>query len=589
MAPAKIAHEDDPHRWDDLKRLLTETGRLYIWRYAVALVLLGVVSATTAATAWLMKDVINEVFIAKSQSALIFVAVSVLVIYLARGAASYGQGVILTKIGNSIVANGQERLTKKLLQDDVASVLSRTSSEIVQKQVMAADSARQLLLLFVTIIGRDVLTLLGLIGVMLVQDPLVSSVVLLALPIAAVLVGRLGKRMRGVVRRQVVLGVSLADQLRQVIQGFRIVKAFGMEAKMGARLAETIEEQRRNNDRGAVLHARSQPIVETLAGVAVALVILYGGWRVIGEGATPGAFFSFITALLLAYDPARRLAGARVQMEQGLTGLRIFYEMIDAKPAVVDRSDATPLSDPRGAVRYENVSFAYTAGQPILDQLDLVIEAGKTTAIVGSSGSGKSTLLSLLLRFWHPQTGTITIGGQDIESVAAESLRAGMAYVGQDSFLFDGTIRENILVGAPGADQAAIEAAARAAQAHDFIAELPEGYETPVGELASRLSGGQKQRIAIARAFLRNAPLLLLDEPTAALDAQSEEALRQTLADLAEGRTTILLAHRLASVMRADKIVALENGRVVEEGTHAELLAAGGLYARLYRMQVGEG
>ena len=589
MAPAKIAHEDDPHRWDDLKRLLTETGRLYIWRYAVALMLLGVVSATTAATAWLMKDVINEVFIAKSQSALIFVAVSVLVIYLARGAASYGQGVILTKIGNSIVANGQERLTKKLLQDDVASVLSRTSSEIVQKQVMAADSARQLLLLFVTIIGRDVLTLLGLIGVMLVQDPLVSSVVLLALPIAAVLVGRLGKRMRGVVRRQVVLGVSLADQLRQVIQGFRIVKAFGMEAKMGARLAETIEEQRRNNDRGAVLHARSQPIVETLAGVAVALVILYGGWRVIGEGATPGAFFSFITALLLAYDPARRLAGARVQMEQGLTGLRIFYEMIDAKPAVVDRSDATPLSDPRGAVRYENVSFAYTAGQPILDQLDLVIEAGKTTAIVGSSGSGKSTLLSLLLRFWHPQTGTITIGGQDIESVAAESLRAGMAYVGQDSFLFDGTIRENILVGAPGADQAAIEAAARAAQAHDFIAELPEGYETPVGELASRLSGGQKQRIAIARAFLRNAPLLLLDEPTAALDAQSEEALRQTLADLAEGRTTILLAHRLASVMRADKIVALENGRVVEEGTHAELLAAGGLYARLYRMQVGEG
>lgn len=580
---------DDPHRWDDLKRLLTETGRLYIWRYAVALVLLGVVSATTAATAWLMKDVINEVFIAKSQSALIFVAVAVLVIYLARGAASYGQGVILTKIGNSIVANGQERLTKKLLQDDVASVLSRTSSEIVQKQVMAADSARQLLLLFVTIVGRDVLTLLGLIGVMLVQDPLVSSVVLLALPIAAVLVGRLGKKMRGVVRRQVVLGVNLADQLRQVIQGFRIVKAFGMEAKMGARLAETIEEQRRNNDRGAVLHARSQPIVETLAGVAVALVILYGGWRVIGEGATPGAFFSFITALLLAYDPARRLAGARVQMEQGLTGLRIFYEMIDAKPAVVDQPDATPLADPRGAVRYDDVSFAYVPGQPILDQLNLVIEAGRTTAIVGASGSGKSTLLSLLLRFWHPQTGTITIGGQDIESVTAESLRAGMAYVGQDSFLFDGTIRENILVGAPGADQAAIETAARAAQAHDFIAELPEGYETPVGELASRLSGGQKQRIAIARAFLRNAPLLLLDEPTAALDAQSEEGLRQTLADLAEGRTTILLAHRLASVMRADKIVALENGRVIEQGTHGELLAAGGLYARLFRMQVGEG
>jgi ATP-binding cassette, subfamily B, bacterial MsbA len=589
MRPETVADPSDTSRYDLIRRLLGETAVLYVWRYALALVLLGIVSATTAATAWLMKDVINDIFIAKSQSALIFVSLAVLVIYIARGAASYGQGVILTKIGNSIVARGQERLTRKLLQDDVASVLSRTSSEIVQKQVMAADSARQLLLLLVTVVGRDILTLVGLIGVMLVQDPLVTSVVLLALPVAAVLVGGLGKRMRRVVHRQVALGVSLADQLRQVIQGFRIVKAFGMETTMGSRLAETIEEQRRNNDRGAVLHARSQPIVETLAGVAVSLVILYGGWRVISAGATPGAFFSFITALLLAYDPARRLAGARVQMEQGMTGLAIFYEMVDAKPGVVDRPDAETLRNPRGEVRFSDVSFDYAPGHPVLDHLDLVFEPGRTTAIMGASGSGKSTILSLLLRFWHPTSGRITIDGQDIETVTAASLRADMAYVGQDSFLFDGTILENILVGAPGADVFAVQAAAKAAQAHDFIMELPDGYDTPVGELASRLSGGQKQRIAIARAFLRNAPLLLLDEPTAALDARSEEAIRLTLTELAEGRTTILLAHRLASVMRADKIIAIENGRVVEQGTHADLLAANGLYARMFRMQVGEG
>jgi ATP-binding cassette, subfamily B, bacterial MsbA len=584
-----VTEPSETSRLPLIRRLLGETAVLYVWRYVIAFILLGVVSATTAATAWLMKDVINEIFIAKSQSALITVSLAVLVIYIARGAASYGQGVILTKIGNSIVARGQERLTRKLLQDDVASVLSRTSSEIVQKQLMAADSARQLLLLLVTVVGRDILTLVGLIIVMLVQDPLVTSVVLLALPVAAILVGRLGKRMRRVVHRQVALGVSLADQLRQVIQGFRIVKAFGMEAAMGAQLAETIEEARRNNDRGAVLHARSQPIVETLAGIAVALVILYGGWRVISAGATPGAFFSFITALLLAYDPARRLAGARVQMEQGLTGLSIFYDMIDAKPVVVDRPDAGPLADPRGAVRFSDVSFRYVDGQGVLDGLSLVFEPGRTTALVGASGSGKSTILSLLLRFWHPQGGLITIGGQDIETVTAQSLRAAMGYVGQDSFLFDGTILENILVGHPGADRAAVEAAAAAAQAHDFITELPDGYDTPVGELASRLSGGQKQRIAIARAFLRDAPLLLLDEPTAALDAKAEEAIRATLNLLAEGRTTILIAHRLASVVSADMIAVIEAGKVVESGSHATLMASNGHYARLFRLQMGEG
>jgi ATP-binding cassette, subfamily B, bacterial MsbA len=579
--------EEKRQRKDDLKRLITETGSRFVGLYVLAFVMLGVVSATTAATAWLMKDVINEVFIAKSQQALFFVAGAVFVIYVARGAASYGQGVILARIGNAIVADGQKRLVSSLLAQEVRGIQSRTSSEVIQKQVLSADAARQILQLLVTVIGRDFLTLVGLIIVMIVQDPLVSGVVLLALPIAAAFIAGLGIRIGKVQKKQVSIGVTLADQLRQIIQGFRVVKSFGAEDRLGTRLTGVIEEQQSNADRAAVLMARTQPIVETLAGIAVALVILYGGWRVIAHGATPGAFFSFITALLLAYDPARRLASARLQLEQHRVGLRLFFEMIDEKPEA-PKGTLAPYKPGAGEIRFEDVSFHYQPEVPVLRHVSLAFEAGKTTALVGGSGSGKSTALSLILRFWDPVSGRILVDGQETTALDPASLRAQIAYVGQDTFLFDGSVRENIAMGVPEATDSQIIAAAEAAQADAFIRALPQGYETPVGELAGRLSGGQKQRIAIARAFLRNAPILLLDEPTAALDAQSEEALRETLQRLSEGRTTILVAHRLASVMRADRILVMEEGRLVEQGSHVELLARDGRYARLYRMQTGE-
>jgi ATP-binding cassette subfamily B protein len=580
--------ERDPHRWDDLKRLVTETGRRYIWLYALAFLLLAVVSATTAATAWLMKDVINEIFIAKSQSALIFVAVAVLVIYVARGLASYGHGVILARIGNAIVAEGQKRLVSALLRRELESLTRLTSSEVIQKQLLAADSARQILQVMVTVVGRDLLTLIGLVIVMVVQDPFVSSFVLLALPVAAILIAGLGNKIGKVAKRQVSIGVSIADQLRQIVQGFRVVKAFGIEDKLNARLSGVIAEQNAQADRAAALMARTQPIVETLAGIAVALVILYGGWRVISHGATPGAFFSFITALLLAYDPARRLASARLQIEQGLVGLRLFYGMIDDAGAGTARAGAA-FRPGAGDIRFERVGFAYESGPTVLEDVSIHFRPGETTALVGGSGSGKSTILSLILRFWTPLSGRITIDGQESAGLEPASLRAAIAYVGQDAFLFDGSVRENIAFGKARASEAEIVAAATAAHAHDFITALPQGYDTPVGELAGRLSGGQKARIAIARAFLRDAPILLLDEPTAALDAASEEAIRATLAELAAGRTTILVAHRLASVARADRIVVLESGRVIESGSHEALLAVGGTYARMWRLQAGEG
>jgi subfamily B ATP-binding cassette protein MsbA len=411
----------------------------------------------------------------------------------------------------------------------------------------------------------------------------------LAAPIGIYLQRRLVKRIRTVSQREVLSYGQIVQTMRETAQGIRVVKAFTLEPAMSGRMNEAVRAVERVGNKINAVNARVNPLVDTLGGFAVAGVILYAGWRSLTYGETPGEFFSFITALLMAYEPARRLARLQIRLSQACIGVRMMYDVIDTKPGLTDRSGAPVLKVPNGRVQFDNVTFRYTPDAPVLCDLTLDIEAGKTTALVGLSGSGKTTIMNLILRFWDPEHGAISVDGQDIREVTLNSLRSQVSLVSQDVFLFDGTVRENIAAGHSGATEEAIVAAAKAAYAHHFIQALAKGYDTQVGELGGQLSGGQRQRVSIARAFLKNAPIILLDEPTSALDSESEQAIQRAIAQLTERRTTLVIAHRLATVLNADRIHVIDNGRLAESGSHRELLALGGLYSRLYDIQYAQG
>lgn len=369
--------------------------------------------------------------------------------------------------------------------------------------------------------------------------------------------------------------------------GIRVVKAFNLEDQMREEMGTSINGLRKLSNRVAQLNAMTSPLMETLGGFAVSLVIMYGGWNVIFRDTDPGAFFAFITALLMAYEPAKRLARLNVQLQTSLVMTTSLYELLDQPITVEETPDAVKLSVTDGDVLLKNVSFAYER-IPALDGLTLRAKPKSVTALVGPSGAGKTTIFGLIERFYDPQVGAVLIDGQNIHDVTFESLRSNIALVTQDTFLFDGTVGQNIAYGKPGASEEEIIEAAKNANAHDFIMELPNGYDTPVGSGGTRLSGGQRQRIAIARAMLRDARILLLDEPTSALDAQSEHKVQEALNRLMKNRTTIVIAHRLSTIRSADCIYVMDKGKVVQSGTHEELITEGGLYANLHALQFRE-
>jgi ATP-binding cassette subfamily B protein len=585
---AKISRKvtDDPFgAWTLIRRLIAEQALTYWRRYLVAFLLMAISAATTAGAAYMLGEVINQAYVDKSIERIALFSGVVVLIFLVKGASTYGHTVILSNISNAIVANNQRRLFAKLMNESIGFFSERHSSEFLQRLTAGANSVTQVLSLLINAIGRDLLSLIALVGVMVMQDPYMAITGFLVAPPAILVLRKLVRRIKGLARNQFTGTSEILEVMQESLQGIRTVKAFTLEQTMQARMDASITAVEQNANKMARISSRSSPLMETLGGFAIAGALMYGGYRVVAMGATPGQFFSFITAFLLAYEPAKRLARLNIDLNSQLIGAHTLLEIVDS-PASEPNDDNKPalkLSDAR--VELHDVSFRYRPNELVLNRMSFVAEPGKVTALVGPSGGGKSTVLALLLRLYEVGEGDITIDGQSIGQVSRRSLRGQTAYVGQDVYLFRGTIRENIAFGKPGATEDEIVAAAKAACAHDFILGFPLGYDTPVGEHGAQLSGGQRQRIAIARALVKNAPVILLDEATAALDSESEKSVQEAIEHLCQNRTTIVIAHRLHTIMHADAILVVEGGEIVERGRHDDLLRRGGRYASFFKLQ----
>jgi ATP-binding cassette, subfamily B, bacterial MsbA len=575
----------DDATWPVIKRLLNENAREYAPRYALAFVFMAIVAGSTAFAAWLMRDVINDIFVKQDRQALAWIPLVIAGVFIFKGAAAYIQEVLMSRIGNDIVAKMQKRLYEHMLRMDMTFFQERSSGELITRMSVNARAAREMMNLLAVGLGRDLLTVIGLFIVMVVQDPLLSTVLLVVGPGAAFGMKQLSRRVTKVATSETQSTAKIVSAMRETAQGARIIKSFQLEDSMRRHMSECIEAVQRFNNKIVAVKARVNPLMETTAGLAIAAAVSYAGWRTMSYGQSPGEFFAFIAALLMAGEPLRRLSRLQLQLVTSAVQVRMLYAILDTPAAEAGSVQNSPLVVTRGEVSFEKVSFAYTKDTPVLSEMSFTARAGKTTALVGLSGSGKTTVFNLFLHLWRPSSGTITIDNQSIADVSLTSLRSQIALVSQDVFLFEGTIRENLIGNTKGYSEAEVVAAAQAAHADEFIRRLPEGYDTSVGELGGRLSGGQRQRISIARAFLKDAPIILLDEPTSALDSETERIIQTALRSLTQGRTTIVIAHRLATVARADVIHVLDLGRVVESGTHAELLRHGGRYARLHRLQ----
>ena len=571
-----------------LRRVFVEHGRKHLLAYIGAGVLMAVGAGATATSAWLLKPILNHMVEGEAFKELRLLAWAVAGLFALRGLATFGAQVLLARAGTRMVAEVQNRLFNHLLRQDMRFFHDRHSSEFMTRLAIAANGIRDAMQVSTTSISRDVLTATGLIGVMIVQDPRMAGIALISLPVAALTLGRLIVKIRKYARRSIDGSTKILEIMQETVLGARIVKSFNLESMMARRMSVAVREVERTVNRMAVGSAISNPVSDILAGLAIGGVIFYGSWRITVGGADAGSFFSFVAALLLAYEPCKRLARLNLDIQNALVSARMIYEVLDRPAPELQTSNLPKLEVGAGRIEFENARFAYRPEEPVLQGLDFIAEPNTTTALVGPSGGGKSTIVNLIQRFYDLDAGRILIDGRDIAGVDLHSLRDRIAFVSQDVFLFRGTVRDNIALGKAGASDDEIVAAAVKAHAHDFILGFANGYGAQVGEQGAQLSGGQRQRIAIARAILKDAPIILLDEPTAALDSESEREVQKALDDLRVGRTTVVVAHRLQTIVNADRICVIENGKAVEYGRHADLIGRAGTYRNFFAAQFGE-
>ena len=570
-----------------IERMLRSYLRPYLGLLGITVLLNVIIAATTGALPWFIQQAIDEVFENKNTDMLLLVPLGVIVISLLKGVATFGSNVIMNSVGQRSTANLQRDLFARLVHGDLAYVAQQHSGAYISIFMNDATRLRDTVSNIIVALIRHLLTMVALITFMFTINwhlALIYTVIVVPMGISAM--RRLGRVTRSASRQGLQETSEFSTLIAETLSGLRIVKAYGQETDQIARAGSTIDRVLEFTMRAIRARGAASPAIEALGGIADGAIIFVGGYQSMQGNLTAGEFMGFITALLAVYQPLRSVANMQTILQEGVSaGTRVFA-ILDSQDHIVDANKAVQLKTDKGAVHFDNVSFQYEGRElPALNNVSLDVKPGQTVALVGASGSGKSTLLNLTLRFFDVSAGVIEIDGQDIRSVTLNSLRHATALVTQDPFLFDDTIASNIAYGTPSADQAAIEQAAKQAAAHEFISELPDGYETRVGESGLRLSGGQKQRVAIARAMLKNAPILLLDEATSALDTASEQKVQTALNELMKGRTSLVIAHRLSTIMHADCIHVMQDGSIVESGAHDELLAQNGVYADLYQKQ----
>ncbi len=563
--------------------------RRYLWpQFALAIGCMIVFSATNGAMPFLVRHIFDDVFSSKDMFALQVLPVVIIAVFLVRGVVGYGSTYLTAWVGPRIVADLRNDVTEHLQRLSLSyynrtasgSVVSRVTNDVALVRAALTDAFAALL--------KDATSLVILVIVAFVQDWLLALIAFVVFPVSVLPVVRLSQRLRRVARRGQVSMGTLTALLQESIQGNRVVKAFGMEDYESQR--SRVENERLFDlyMKAARIRAFTTPMMEILAAFGIAGVVAYGGYSVITGERTQGAFLGFLTALFLLYEPFKNLARSNAAVQQGLGAADRVIEILDTEPDVCDRPGAIRLEGLRDGIRFEQVRFRYDH-EDVLHGIDLEIRAGEAVALVGMSGGGKSTIADLLPRFYDVTGGRILVDGVDLRDYTLASLRANIAVVTQQTFLFNDTVRNNIAYGRGDADMDDVEAAAEAAHALEFVRSLPEGFDTVIGELGVKLSGGQRQRLAIARALLKNAPILVLDEATSALDTESERLVQQALDNLMRDRTTLVIAHRLSTIQRADRIVVLVRGGIVEQGTHAELLDLGAEYRKLYDLQFRDG
>jgi len=554
-------------------------------KLALAMVCMLGVSATTSGTAFIVKPILDDIFMKQNERMLLLMPMVVLVIYAFRGLAMFGQEFLMHYVGENIIKQLREDLYNKI-SDLPLSFFQREKTGVLMSRITNdVNIIKNMVSTAVTGALRDTFTIIGLVFVIFYRDWQLALLAMVVLPVAFFPIYEFGRRIRRFSTRSQESMADLNAFLHETFVGNKIVKAFGMEPREKSRFFDKNRRYYRYEIKTFRVKALSSPVMEILGGVGMALVIWYGGYGVIHGESTPGTFFSFMAAVMMMYAPVKKLSKLNNAIQRGMAAADRVFDILETESDIQEPINPRSMPNPPHTVSFDHVGFEYGPDNPVLRDINLKIHPGERVGIVGTSGGGKTTLVNLLPRFYDPTAGAVRIGGIDIREFSVAELRSRIAIVTQEPILFNDTVRANIAYGTESASQDQILEAARAAYLYDFIHELPEGMETVIGELGGRLSGGQKQRMCIARALLKDAPILILDEATSALDAEAEELVQKALENLMQGRTSFVIAHRLSTIVDADRIIVLSGGRVVEEGDHAALFKAKGEYYRLYSKQ----